>query len=163
MRTRHAHLRKRLNPVDRGNPVIDPAADRWQRRPQTIAHECDWLSGDTIAIRQDTVRHQEEPSGVTTEVAEVSANPPRHVTAWLSGAIGWTAAMAPHILHHAGLLFGAALVAGATGTLLFGAIAVIAMAPMLVRLHRRTDSWIAPAAMVALMVVMFSVSRLMMG
>jgi hypothetical protein len=85
------------------------------------------------------------------------------VTAWLSGAIGWTAAMAPHILHHAGLLFGAALVAGATGTLLFGTIAVILMVPMLLRLHRRTNSWIAPAGMVTLMVVMFSVARLMMG
>ena len=82
---------------------------------------------------------------------------------WISGVVGWISAMAPHILHHAGLLFGAALVAGATGTLLFGAIAVIAMVPMIIRLHRRTNSWIAPAGMVALMVVMFSIARLMMG
>ena len=100
---------------------------------------------------------------MTTDANTVPADPRTRVIAWMSGAIGWISAMAPHILHHAGLLVGTAFIAGATGLWLFGAIAVIAMVPMLIRLHRRTNSWIAPAGMVALMVVMFSVSRLMMG
>jgi membrane protein YdbS with pleckstrin-like domain len=94
---------------------------------------------------------------------EISADPQTRVTAWVSGAIGWISAMAPHLLHHAGLLVGTALVAGAAGTWLFGAIAVIAMVPILVRLHRRTGSKLAPVAMIALMIVMFSASRLLMG
>jgi hypothetical protein len=100
---------------------------------------------------------------VTTEANEVSTHPRIRVTAWISGAIGWTSAMAPHILHHAGLLVGTAFIAGATGLWLFGVIAVIAMVPMLIRLHRRTNGWIAPAGMVALMAIMFSISQLMMG
>jgi hypothetical protein len=47
---------------------------------------------------------------------------------------------APHVLDHAGPLAGAALLAGATGKVLFGAIGLVAAVPMLRRLHRHTGS-----------------------
>jgi hypothetical protein len=51
---------------------------------------------------------------------------------------------APHVLHHVGPLAGAALLAGATGKLLFGALGFLLAVPMLRRLRRRTGSWRVP-------------------
>lgn len=50
---------------------------------------------------------------------------------------------APHVLHHAGPLAGAALLAGVGGRLLFGALGLLLTIPML---RRRHDSWAVPAA-----------------
>lgn len=55
---------------------------------------------------------------------------------------------APHVLHHVGPLAGAALLAGATGKLLFGALGLLLALPLLRRLRRRTSSgaWLSRAA-----------------
>ncbi|MBI5105854.1 MAG: hypothetical protein HZB46_12900 [Solirubrobacterales bacterium] len=66
--------------------------------------------------------------------------------------------VAPHVLHHAGPLAGAALFAGVGGTLLFGALGLLAAVPFLLRLHRRTGSWRAPAGALALFATVFAVS-----
>ncbi|MEW6582249.1 MAG: hypothetical protein AB1416_05775, partial [Actinomycetota bacterium] len=71
-------------------------------------------------------------------------------------------AMAPHLLHHVGLVAGGAFLAGATGTWLFGLVALGAMVPMLVRLRRRTGGWRVPALLLAVMAVVFAVSRSVM-
>jgi hypothetical protein len=78
------------------------------------------------------------------------------VTAAILGA-------APHVLHHAGPLAGAALVAGVTGQLLFGALAFVLAVPMLNRLRRRTGSWRLPGAVLALMTAAFAFSTLVVG
>ncbi len=70
---------------------------------------------------------------------------------------------APHVLHHAGPLAGAALVSGAGGTLLFGALGLLASIPMLRRLHRHTSSWAAPGVTLALFAVLFTLSSLVVG
>lgn len=70
---------------------------------------------------------------------------------------------APHVLHHAGPLAGAALLAGAGGTLLFGAVGLVAAVPMLRRLRRRTGSWRVPAGVLAVMAAMFTFSSLVIG
>ncbi len=70
---------------------------------------------------------------------------------------------APHVLHHAGPLAGAALLAGAGGKLLFGAIGFVAAVPMLRRLRRRTGSWRVPARVFAVMAAMFIFSSLVIG
>lgn len=77
----------------------------------------------------------------------------------------WNAATgaAPHVLHHVGPLAGAALLAGAAGKLLFGALGLLAAVPFLLRLHRRFDTWIAPAVGVAVMAAVFSVSTFVVG
>jgi hypothetical protein len=81
----------------------------------------------------------------------------------LAGGLGAAAGLAPHVLHHIGLLAGTALIAGAGGTALFGMLGLALSVPMLLRLRRRFDSWWAPAIGLAVFVVMFSVSAFVIG
>lgn len=84
----------------------------------------------------------------------------------------WSAALAvwggfigllPHVLHHVGPLAGAALLAGATGRVLFAAIGLVAAVPFLRRLHRRFATWKAPALALAVFAAMFSLSSFVIG
>jgi hypothetical protein len=59
----------------------------------------------------------------------------------LTGALGTVAGLAPHVLHHIGLLAGTAFIAGAGGTALFGILGLALSVPMLLRLRRRFASW----------------------
>ncbi len=70
---------------------------------------------------------------------------------------------APHVLHHAGPVAGAALLAGTTGRLVFGVLGFLLVIPLLRRLHRRTGSWVAPAGVAALMAAAFTFSTLVIG
>ena len=70
---------------------------------------------------------------------------------------------APHVLHHAGPLAGAALFAGIGGRLLFGALGLLLAVPMLVRLRRRSGSWRLPGGLLALMALVFTASTLWLG
>jgi hypothetical protein len=81
----------------------------------------------------------------------------------VSGCIAVVLGLAPHVLHHAGPLAGAALLAGTGGSLLFGAIGLAAAIPMLVRVRRRCRNWRFPAALLVLMATMFSVSTFVVG
>ena len=71
--------------------------------------------------------------------------------------------IAPHVLHHVGPLAGTALVAGAGGRWLFGAIGFVATIPMLLRLHKRFGTWVAPAIALGVFAVVFSVSTFVIG
>jgi hypothetical protein len=81
----------------------------------------------------------------------------------LSTALAAALGIAPHVLHHAGPLAGAALLAGTSGSLLFGAIGLIAAIPLLVRAHHRCGSWRTPAALLALMTATFAISAFVIG
>ena len=81
------------------------------------------------------------------------------VSALGAGVMG----VAPHVLHHVGPLAGAALLAGATGKLLFGALGFALVIPMLRRLHRRHGSWAVPGGVLALMAVVFTFSAFVVG
>jgi len=81
----------------------------------------------------------------------------------LGAALGIASGLAPHLLHHVGLLAGTALVAGIGGTVLFGVIGLIAMVPMLLRLRRRFRSWWAPGIATVLFTAMFLVSAFVIG
>lgn len=70
---------------------------------------------------------------------------------------------APHVLHHVGPLAGTAIVAGAGGRILFGAVGFVATIPMLRRLRRRTGSWRAPALALAAFAAIFTFSTLVIG
>jgi len=87
-------------------------------------------------------------------------------------ARAWSAALAlwgafigvlPHVLHHVGPLAGAALLAGAAGTVLFAAIALAASVPLLLRIYRRFGTWVAPATALAVMAAAFSLSSFVIG
>jgi hypothetical protein len=71
--------------------------------------------------------------------------------------------LAPHVLHHAGLLAGSALIAGTGGALLFGAVGFLAAIPFLLRAHRRCGNWRVPGALLALFAVVFSISTFVIG
>lgn len=79
------------------------------------------------------------------------------------GGIGTIVGLAPHVLHHIGLLAGTALVAGSGGTILFGLIGVAASIPLLLRLKKRFGSWWAPIIGLAAFAIMFSLSAFVIG
>ena len=81
----------------------------------------------------------------------------------LVGAVGLIMGLLPHILHHIGLLAGTALVAGSGGTILFGALGLLASIPLLIRLYRRFGSWIAPVLGLLVFMAMFSLSAFIIG
>jgi hypothetical protein len=107
------------------------------------------------------VRNDQEPRPVTSGGRLAQA-----LRTWWSalvGAVGFVVGLAPHVLHHVGLLAGTALVAGAGGTALFGVVGIVASVPLLLRLRRRFDSWWAPAIGLAVFTAMFLVSALVIG
>ena len=70
---------------------------------------------------------------------------------------------APHVLHHVGPLAGAAVLAGATGQVLFGVIGLALAIPMLLRMRRRHGSWASPARALVLMTLVYAFSTLVIG
>lgn len=97
------------------------------------------------------------------------AAPDNHVgvfrTAWnaLTALVGAIMGLLPHVLHHVGILGGAVLVTGATGNVLFAVVGLVFSIPMLRRLHRRFDSWKAPALALGVFALMFSLSAFVIG
>lgn len=85
------------------------------------------------------------------------------MAALISSAIAAVLGVLPHVAHHIGPLAGAALLAGTAGTLLFGAIGLIAAIPFLLRVHSRCGNWRVPAALLALFAVLFSISSFVIG
>lgn len=91
----------------------------------------------------------------------------RNKLASIRDAIGAVAGavlgLAPHVMHHVGLLAGAALITGATGNALFFAVGLVFSIPLLRRLHRRFGTWRAPAIAVAVFTAAFSLSAFVIG
>lgn len=69
----------------------------------------------------------------------------------------------PHLLHHAGFFLGSALIAGTSGTILFGVLGLFFSIPMLRRLYQRYGTWRAPALALALFSAAFAFSTLVIG
>ena len=87
----------------------------------------------------------------------------QRAAALASSAVAAILGVLPHVLHHAGPLAGAALLAGTAGTLLFGAIGLVAAIPFLLRVHRRCGNWRIPGALLALFAVVFLISAFVIG
>ncbi len=105
---------------------------------------------------------------MTTVAGAATPEPLRRRTArrvWGALVAIWGAVtgLAPHVLHHVGPLAGAALLAGAGGTLLFAAIGFVAAIPFLLGLKRRFRTWRAPAIALAVFAAMFSLSSFVIG
>lgn len=81
----------------------------------------------------------------------------------LSGLVAAVSGIAPHVLHHVGPLAGAALLAGAGGTVLFGILGFAISIPMLLRLRRRFGTLAAPAVATAIFTVVYLFSALVVG
>ena len=95
--------------------------------------------------------------------AAVRRSPLERVRAPLAAVGAAILGAAPHVLHHVGPLAGAAVLAGATGKLLFGAIGFVLAIPMLRRLRRRDGSWAVPGGVLALMAVVYTFSAFVIG
>lgn len=85
--------------------------------------------------------------------------------AWrtVSAVFGALLGLLPHVLHHTGLIFGAALVTGTGGNLLFGVLGLLFSVPLLRRLYIRFNTWKAPAIGLVIFVAMFSLSAFVIG
>jgi hypothetical protein len=81
----------------------------------------------------------------------------------MSAGFAVVSGLLPHVLHHAGVLAGAAIFAGAAGSVLFGVLGVLAAIPFLLRLHRRFGNWQAPGIALAAFAVIFAVSTFVIG
>ena len=81
----------------------------------------------------------------------------------VSAAIGSVLALVPHILHHIGLLAGAAFLTGFGGSLLLGVVGLVFSIPLLRRLYRRFGTWKAPATALVVFAAMFSLSAFVIG
>lgn len=82
---------------------------------------------------------------------------------WLTAALGAVLGLAPHVLHHVGLIAGTAFVAGAGGNALFYALGLVLSLPMLRRLHRHFGTWTAPALAIVLFTALFALSAFVIG
>jgi hypothetical protein len=87
----------------------------------------------------------------------------QRAAALISSVVAAVLGIAPHVLHHAGPLAGAALLAGTAGSLLFGAIGLLAAVPFLLRVHRRCGNWSLPAGLLVLFAAVFSISTFVVG
>jgi hypothetical protein len=85
------------------------------------------------------------------------------VRVWLSASIAAVLGLAPHVLHHAGPLAGAALLGGIGGSLLFGAAGLALSIPFLLRVQRRSGNWRIPGALLATFAIVFSISTFVLG
>ena len=112
---------------------------------------------------------EHECHGTTPETR--TGQPPRVAPRGRLGAIrdaiaafvGAILAIAPHVMHHIGLLVGAAFLTGAAGNALFYVVGLIFTIPMLRRLYRRFATWRAPVIAIAVFTAVFSLSAFVIG
>lgn len=81
----------------------------------------------------------------------------------VSAAVGSVLALVPHVLHHIGILAGAAFLTGFGGSLLLGAVGLVFSIPLLRRLYRRFGTWKAPATALVVFTALFSLSAFVIG
>ena len=102
------------------------------------------------------------PASASSPAAPVRRTVGQRVWVGVSSGGAAVLGVSPHVLHHVGL-FAGALFAGVGGSLVFGAVGLLATIPFLLRIHRRTKTWRTPAALLALFAVIFSISTFVIG
>jgi hypothetical protein len=98
-------------------------------------------------------------------VLEAPHRSSRWRTTWASvrAAIGALLGLVPHVMHHIGILAGAALLTGVFGNSLLYAVGLLLSIPLLNRLRKRFGTWKAPAIGLAVFTAMFLLSALVVG
>jgi len=96
---------------------------------------------------------------------EATHSPSRWRTIWASvrAATGALLGLVPHVMHHIGILAGAALLSGVWGNSLLYGVGLLLSIPLLNRLRKRFGTWKAPAIGVAVFTTMFLLSALVVG
>ena len=105
-----------------------------------------------------TAQPQERPSAPEDRRTRLAA-----IRDTLGAVTGAILGIVPHVLHHIGLIAGAAFITGAGGNALFFVIGLVFSLPMLLRLYRRFRTWRAPAIAVAVFTALFSLSAFVIG
>ncbi len=83
--------------------------------------------------------------------------------AGIRAAIGAVLGLLPHLMHHIGLLAGAAVLTGVVGNSVLYVVGLVLSIPLLRRLHRRFGTWLAPALGAAVFTGLFLLSALVLG
>lgn len=83
--------------------------------------------------------------------------------AGIRAAIGAVLGLLPHLMHHIGLLAGAAVLTGAVGNSVLYVVGLVLSIPLLRRLHRRFGTWRAPALGAGVFTGLFLLSALVLG
>lgn len=89
--------------------------------------------------------------------------PTAGVWAGVRAALGAALGLVPHLLHHVGLLAGAAVLTGAVGNGALYVVGLVFSIPLLRRLRARFGSWRAPAVGVAAFTGLFALSAFVVG
>ena len=103
------------------------------------------------------------PTSVVGQHSKPAPDRWRTVRDTVGAVVGAVLGMAPHVLHHIGLLAGAALVTGASGNAVLFVVGLALSVPMLRRLYRHFRSWWAPALAVVAFTLLFSLSAFVIG
>lgn len=101
----------------------------------------------------------------TPALPEAPHRPSRWRTTWASirAAIGALLGLVPHVMHHIGILAGAALLTGVFGNTVLYVLGLLLSIPLLNRLRKRFGTWKAPVIGVAVFTGMFLLSALVIG
>lgn len=106
-------------------------------------------------------------ASMTAALSEVSAGRPASPLVQLrlaiAGVAGAVSGVAPHVLHHVGPIAGAAIVSGATGTIVFGTLGSLLMIPSLLRIKRHFGTWVAPGIALTVFAILFTISTVWIG
>jgi hypothetical protein len=87
----------------------------------------------------------------------------RSVWATVRASIGAALGILPHVMHHVGLLAGAALLTGALGNGILYAVGLLMSIPLLRRLRSRFPTMWAPSIGVVVFTGLFSLSAFVVG
>lgn len=122
-------------------------------------------TGPPVDPRRPTEPGARQPATATPPQGPPARSAGRLRSLWKGfvAFLGALLGLAPHVLHHIGLLAGTALVAGTGGTALFAVIGLAASIPFLLSLKRRFRTWRAPAIGLGVFTVMFSLSAFVIG
>lgn len=105
----------------------------------------------------------EAPAELTSTSAPGSSHGPRGVWATVRAGIGAALGILPHIMHHVGLLAGAALLTGALGNGILYVVGLLMSIPLLRRLRSRFRTRWAPTIGITVFTAMFSLSAFVVG
>lgn len=117
----------------------------------------------TSTATYETAIAHDSPPGPPSQDLAPGRGWPAAVWNAITAAVGAVMGLLPHLLHHISFLAGAALITGVGGNLLFGALGLLLSVPMLRRLHRRFQTWKAPAVALAVFAAMFALSAFVIG
>lgn len=110
-----------------------------------------------------TTKTQPMTGSAVTETQPMARSRLRALRDAAGAVAGAVMGLLPHVMHHIGLIAGAALVTGVAGNAAFFVIGLLLSLPLLRRLHRRFRTLWAPAIAVAAFTALFSLSAFVIG